>query len=60
MAPKTGENNLIDAATQSQNEGNSLSPNDQKEEIWSSILKSVASSKITPSKSILILGMLNY
>ncbi|CAJ0840165.1 2181_t:CDS:10 [Entrophospora sp. SA101] len=56
MAPKTGENNLIDSATQSHNEGNSLSANDQKEEIWSSILKSVASSKITPSKSILILG----
>nr|CAG8524817.1 2988_t:CDS:10 [Entrophospora candida] len=56
MAPKTGESNLIDAATQSHNEGNSLSANDQKEEIWSSILKSVASSKITPSKSILILG----
>ena len=55
MAPKTGENNSIDMTTQSQNE--SLSPNDQKEEIWSSILKKVASSKITPSKSILILGM---
>ncbi|CAG8547278.1 13685_t:CDS:2 [Acaulospora colombiana] len=51
MAPKTGE---ISNDSSSQTEATSVG--DQQENIWSSILKSVASSKMVPTKSLLILG----
>ncbi|RIA95346.1 dynein light intermediate chain-domain-containing protein [Glomus cerebriforme] len=54
MAPKSGEISLVDDKD-SLTKDNSLAAN-ETEEIWSSILKGVASSKIVPTKSLLILG----
>ncbi|CAB4486647.1 dynein light intermediate chain [Rhizophagus irregularis] len=54
MAPKSGEISLVDDK-ESLTKDTSLSAN-ETEEIWSSILKGVASSKIVPTKNLLILG----
>ncbi|GBC09418.1 hypothetical protein RclHR1_08850001 [Rhizophagus clarus] len=54
MAPKSGEISLVDDKDSLTKE-TSLSAN-ETEEIWSSILKGVASSKIVPTKNLLILG----
>jgi len=54
MAPKSGEISLVDDK-ESLAKDTSLSLN-ETEEIWSSILKGVASSKIVPTKNLLILG----
>lgn len=58
MAPKSGEISLADDK-ESLTKDTSLSAN-ETEEIWSSILKGVASSKIVPTKNLLILGLFIY
>lgn len=58
MAPKSGEISLVDDK-ESLTKDTSLSAN-ETEEIWSSILKGVASSKIVPTKNLLILGLFIY
>lgn len=52
MAPKSGEFSLADDKDSLNNDNSA----NESEEIWSSILQGVASSKIVPTKSLLILG----
>ncbi|CAG8677535.1 3533_t:CDS:2, partial [Funneliformis mosseae] len=56
MAPKSGEFSLADDKDSLNNDNSA----NESEEIWSSILQGVASSKIVPTKSLLILGSLVY
>ncbi|CAG8533186.1 10213_t:CDS:2 [Ambispora leptoticha] len=55
MAPNTGDSTLDDEKT-TQLEGSATSTTTDQQEIWSSILKSAASSKFVPTKNVLILG----
>ncbi|CAI2173279.1 16252_t:CDS:2 [Funneliformis geosporum] len=52
MAPKSGEFSLADDKDSLNNDNST----NESEDIWSSILQGVASSKIVPTKSLLILG----
>ncbi|CAG8435905.1 682_t:CDS:2 [Funneliformis caledonium] len=52
MAPKSGEFSLADDKDSLNNDNSA----NESEEMWSSILQGVASSKIVPTKSLLILG----
>jgi len=59
MVPKSGEITLAEDKDYSLNNDNPL-PTSETGEIWSSILQGVASSKIVPTKNLLILGSLVY
>ncbi|CAG8481177.1 4233_t:CDS:2 [Ambispora gerdemannii] len=56
MAPNTGDSTLVDEKTSQLETSATSTTTDQQEEIWSSILKSTASSKFVPTKNVLILG----
>jgi len=56
MAPNTGDSNVNDEQPAQLVDGTSGQKQDREEGIWSSILDSVSSSKVIPTKNAIILG----